>query len=301
MSEQMELLPGTLVICTYRIPVRPDWEIWTGPLWVGEIEEPGTDPAQWNGDNSEAFYCEHCNRKRVRWPFGIRHDHTDNLIPVTAEQATLARSSGREKKTLLCSLLLIPAEWSPDTRVRERPMRQVAWKTPLLNGDVQVIYEPDDLSKPLSSLYHAAGQPLPYPYHTGRWSDPRLDHPQNYYLAMWNEGVWCPMKQVFYDFDVRFTIEGFERIEEEAGNTDLLCGLWRKDGIDHRPLFQRGYSVAFLPHPRFLQEMDGCTTREWARGNSAGNDDGWLRDGYVNTGRKHPSCMEPIEKVKWLL
>ena len=108
-QEQIEtapvLTPGTPVICTYRIPPRHNWDIYVGPLWVGVVEEPGTDPEQWNGRNSEAHYCEVCGSTRLLYPFGIMHDSTANLILLTAEQSALAETSGVEKKTLLCSLL----------------------------------------------------------------------------------------------------------------------------------------------------------------------------------------------------
>jgi len=144
----------------------------------------------------------------------------------------------------------------------------------MVNGDIQVIFEEDC-------------QP------SAHW--------QCYYLGMWNEGVFEPMMQVWHDYDVRRFLKGFARREEEAANTDPLCGLFRNEGIDQRPLFQRGYAAAFLSYERFIQEMDGLTTREWSRGNRAGIDDQWLSDGYVNTGRKHPSCMERIDLVEWLL
>lgn len=178
--------------------------------------------------------------------------------------------------------------WSANTRKRERPGREVSWHTPLLNGDIQVIYEEDRLSAP-NPCY-------PYP-------DPRLTYPQRYYLGMWNEGVFEPMMQVFYDFDVRRKLIGFDRVEEEEGNTDPLCGLFRKAGIDQQPLFQRGYAAAFRSFERNEHERDGSTTQEWGRGNRAGYDDKWLTydKGYVNTGRRYPSCMEPLEIVQWLL
>src|SRR5947209_7876796 len=95
--------------------------------------------------------------------------------------------------------------WSPDTRKRQRPERDVSWQTPLLNGDIQVIYQEDRLDTPNPSY--------PYP-------DPRVDDPQRYYLGMWNEGVFEPMAQLLYDFDVRRFLVGFSRLEEEPGNTD---------------------------------------------------------------------------------
>ena len=83
-----ELLPGTLVICRYRMPspLQP----WVAPIWIGVIEEPGDDPAQWNGRNSERTYCLDGKKSRVRYPFGVMHDHRDALIPITPEQAVLS-------------------------------------------------------------------------------------------------------------------------------------------------------------------------------------------------------------------
>ncbi|GHP00657.1 hypothetical protein KSF_107040 [Reticulibacter mediterranei] len=175
--------------------------------------------------------------------------------------------------------------WNPDARKRERPRREVTWKTALAHGDIQVIYEEDDLTAP-NPCY-------PYP-------DPRLMHPQRYYLGMWNEGVFEPMQQLWYDFDVRRFLAGFERLEEESDNINPLCGLFRKQAIDQRPLFQRGYAAAFLAYERYIQQMDGCTTEEWSRGNRAGTTDKWFHDGYVNTGQKYPSCMERIERIQWV-
>ena len=70
-------VPGTLVICKYRL------------LWVGTVEEPGDDPAQWNGRNSERHYCEVTGTVRVRYPFGVQHDSRESLVAVSAEQAAL--------------------------------------------------------------------------------------------------------------------------------------------------------------------------------------------------------------------
>jgi hypothetical protein len=169
--------------------------------------------------------------------------------------------------------------WSADTRKRERPLREVVWRTPPLNGDIQVLAEED--LWPIE--FHVAGLPL------------------RYYLGMWNEGSFVPMAQFLHDFDVRRHLAGFKRLEEEEGNADPLCGLFRQEGMDRRPLFQRGYCAAFLPYERFVQEMDGSTTMVWGRGYSAGINDRSLHDGWVNTGRKYPCCVEAIEKVQWLL
>ena len=83
-----ELVAGTLVVCRYRMP--SDIQPWVAPIWVGVIEEPGNNPAEWNGRNSEADYCRDLKRARVRYPFGVMHDHRDALIPITAEQAALS-------------------------------------------------------------------------------------------------------------------------------------------------------------------------------------------------------------------
>ncbi len=87
-SQAPELLPGTLVVCNYRMPsaLQP----WVAPIWVGIVEEPGNNPAEWNGSNSEQYYCTQHKRARVRYEFGIMHDHIDSLIPITSEQAALS-------------------------------------------------------------------------------------------------------------------------------------------------------------------------------------------------------------------
>src|SRR5258708_28129445 len=103
-APEPELRPETLVVCTYRLPAPHEYAQWTGPLWVGVVEEPGIDPAQWNKHNSEADYCRICRRTRVRYEFGIMHDFTENLLPITAEQAALAVLPHAAKNTLLCSL-----------------------------------------------------------------------------------------------------------------------------------------------------------------------------------------------------
>ncbi len=110
MSENTTLLPGTSVLCTYRLPPFHDWKRCVGQIHVGVVEEPGTDPTQWNRTNSEANYCEVCKRTKVRYVFGIMHDYTENLIPLTAEQAALALLPDVEKYTLLSSLLPFTGE-----------------------------------------------------------------------------------------------------------------------------------------------------------------------------------------------
>lgn len=76
-GEKTNLAPGTLVFCKYR------------SIWVGTIEEPGDDPAQWNQRNSERVYCETCKVTRVRYEWGVMHDTTSALIPITPEVAAL--------------------------------------------------------------------------------------------------------------------------------------------------------------------------------------------------------------------
>ncbi len=47
---------GDTVICTNRLPspIRP----WEHPIWIGVIEQPGTDPSRWSGKYSEAAFCK---------------------------------------------------------------------------------------------------------------------------------------------------------------------------------------------------------------------------------------------------
>jgi len=92
---------GQLVVCRYRLP--SELQPWTGDVHIGEVVEPGDDPATWNGHNSERDYCElagvvpvlYCGRFpcftcRERSPEGFRqHDSADSLIAITAEDAAL--------------------------------------------------------------------------------------------------------------------------------------------------------------------------------------------------------------------
>ncbi len=85
---------GDLVICTSRLPspLRP----WEHPIWIGVIEAPGTDPSRWNGKYSEAAYCVHSKKLRVRYrgpddsyePF-VQHDKVEALIVLSDEEANL--------------------------------------------------------------------------------------------------------------------------------------------------------------------------------------------------------------------
>ena len=86
------LPPGTLVVCTYRLPLVN--QPWIHEVYIGVVEEPGTNPADWNKHNSEAYYCEVHNKARIRYEWGVAHDSRDSLLPVTPEHAAL---SFREK------------------------------------------------------------------------------------------------------------------------------------------------------------------------------------------------------------
>ncbi len=92
---------GQLVVCQYGLPreVQP----WLHDVHIGEVVEPGDDPAAWNGHNSERAYCElagvvpvlycarfPCYSCHERYPQGFRqHVGADALIRITAEEATL--------------------------------------------------------------------------------------------------------------------------------------------------------------------------------------------------------------------
>lgn len=85
---------GDTVICTSRLPspLRP----WENPIWIGVIEEPGTDPSRWNGKYSEAAYCIHTKKRRVRYTNPdnpadsfVQHDKVESLIILTEDEAKL--------------------------------------------------------------------------------------------------------------------------------------------------------------------------------------------------------------------
>ena len=42
---------GQLVVCRYRLP--SELQPWIHDVHIGEVVEPGDDPAAWNGHNSE--------------------------------------------------------------------------------------------------------------------------------------------------------------------------------------------------------------------------------------------------------
>jgi hypothetical protein len=76
---------GDVVLCYYRLPCP--WQHWIHPVWVGVVQEPGDDPASWNGHNSERSYCERCGYLPVL--YGAhgetkafrQHDSIDTLFP----------------------------------------------------------------------------------------------------------------------------------------------------------------------------------------------------------------------------
>jgi hypothetical protein len=82
---------GQLVVCTYRMPsvLQP----WIHPIYVGVVQEPGDDPAAWNGANTERAYCV-CTatvpvRYEGRW---LQHDAANSLILVTPEEAAFSHA-----------------------------------------------------------------------------------------------------------------------------------------------------------------------------------------------------------------
>jgi len=93
---------GQLVVCRYRLPSK--LQPWLHDVHIGEVVEPGDDPATWNGYNSQRFYCEStglvpvlyclrfpCFTCRERYPDGFRqHDSADSLIHITAEEAAMS-------------------------------------------------------------------------------------------------------------------------------------------------------------------------------------------------------------------
>lgn len=72
------------MLCTYRLPTP--WQHWLHAVRVGRVVEPGTDPAAWNGHNSEADYCRDCGYTALEYPWERNptrmHDRTDSLFPV---------------------------------------------------------------------------------------------------------------------------------------------------------------------------------------------------------------------------
>jgi hypothetical protein len=85
---------GDTIICTNRLPspLRP----WENPIWIGVIEQPGTDPSRWNGKYSEAAYCVHTKKRKVRYrnpedpsDSFVQHDKVASLIVLSDEEANL--------------------------------------------------------------------------------------------------------------------------------------------------------------------------------------------------------------------
>ncbi len=78
---------GDVVLCCYRLPTP--WQHWIHPVHVGVVQEPGDDPAAWNGHNSERHYCTTCGYLPVLYNGGEgstdapfrQHDAADSLFP----------------------------------------------------------------------------------------------------------------------------------------------------------------------------------------------------------------------------
>jgi hypothetical protein len=64
---------GELVVCRYRMPsvLQP----WIHSIYVGTVEEPGDDPALWNGSNSERHYPQYFIRSRTKSSKGTQRRH----------------------------------------------------------------------------------------------------------------------------------------------------------------------------------------------------------------------------------
>jgi hypothetical protein len=87
------------VVCRFRLP--SELQPWIHDVHVGEVVEVEDDPANWNGHNSERYYCEttgkvpvlYCGRSscftcREQYPGGfVQHDSADALITISAEEA----------------------------------------------------------------------------------------------------------------------------------------------------------------------------------------------------------------------
>lgn len=82
-ASEHPLKAGDRVICLYRLPdaIQP-WNF--GELYVGVIQEPGGDPALWNGYNSERVFCTSTNRLPVQYSWGLMHDAIASLVPENA-------------------------------------------------------------------------------------------------------------------------------------------------------------------------------------------------------------------------
>ena len=77
---------GDQVICTYRCPTPHQW--WIHPWHVGVIEEAADGACDWNGKNSEAYYCANYQYVKVRYlghngSAGFtQRDSLANLLPI---------------------------------------------------------------------------------------------------------------------------------------------------------------------------------------------------------------------------
>jgi hypothetical protein len=82
---------GQLVVCTYRMPsvLQP----WIHPIYVGVVQEPGDDPAAWNGANTERAYCLRTATVPVRYEGRwLQHDAANSLILITTEEAAFSHA-----------------------------------------------------------------------------------------------------------------------------------------------------------------------------------------------------------------
>lgn len=96
--ELVTVVPGSMVICKYRMPIPH--QPWIHPIYIGFVEEPGDDPKVWNERNSERYHCETTGKARVRyytnWPYEkdqehsfVQQDSVTSLVPVSEEIANL--------------------------------------------------------------------------------------------------------------------------------------------------------------------------------------------------------------------
>jgi len=75
---------GDKVCCRFRLPYPLQW--WVQPtVYVATILEPDTDPAKWNGSNSEASYCLATGKLKLEYSWGgnkvIMYDPIEDLFP----------------------------------------------------------------------------------------------------------------------------------------------------------------------------------------------------------------------------
>lgn len=81
------LAPGTLVLCTHRLPSAT--QPWIHEFHVGIIVEPSDNPREWNGNTSEAAYCHQTDKAPVMYSFGKMYEPIADLVPITDAEAQL--------------------------------------------------------------------------------------------------------------------------------------------------------------------------------------------------------------------